>query len=435
MTAQTYDVAGAAPAPSLSDAERWRILGYVGGLVTLIGFAAPTGGLIGLPIVFFLKNRLHMSAQGVSMFSLLAQIPVYVSIVFGLARDRWSPFGLGDRGYMILFGALSAALYGLFAFTPPGYGVLLAANLVLVTSFLFIASALRGLTSTLGQQRVMSGQLSAVFYIFEMLPRMAALAAGGMFSQWLEGGRADAAARSLFLVGAALAAAIAALGLLKPASVFGALKPEPLVGPHPLADLRRLLAHKPIYPAMLIWLMWGFAPGSVTSLQFYMQNSLHASDAQVGAFDAIASGCFLPPLVLYGALCRRVPLNRLLFWGTIVGIPQFLPLIFIHSIAAAMWVAVFVGLTGGVATAAYFDLIIRSCPRGLQGTLLMASVGLAAIVSRFGDVLGTAIYDHLGGFPVCAISITAVYVLILPVLRFVDPRLTATADGEAPAGD
>jgi hypothetical protein len=44
------------------------------------------------------------------------------------------------------------------------------------------------------------------------------------------------------------------------------------------------------------------------------------------------------------------------------------PLLFIHSMTGALIAAVPIGLMGGVATAAYLDLIIRSCPRGLQGT-------------------------------------------------------------------
>ena len=87
---------------------------------------------------------------------------------------------------------------------------------------------------------------------------------------------------------------------------------------------------------------------------------------------------------------------------------------------------------GGVATAAYLDLIIRSCPRGLQGTTLMMSVGLYWIASRFGDVLGTSLYDHYGGFAACVVAITVVYALILPTLLLVPKRLIASADGETP---
>jgi hypothetical protein len=87
---------------------------------------------------------------------------------------------------------------------------------------------------------------------------------------------------------------------------------------------------------------------------------------------------------------------------------------------------------GGVATASYLDLIIRSCPPGLQGTTLMMSGGLYFVASRFGDVLGTNLYDHFGGFTVCVIAITVVYALILPALLLVPRRLIATADGQMP---
>jgi MFS family permease len=139
--------------------------------------------------------------------------------------------------------------------------------------------------------------------------------------------------------------------------------------------------------------------------------------------------------MLFGVLCQRFSLRPLLFWGTIVTVPQMVPLLFIHSVTGALIAAVPIGLMGGVATAAYMDLMIRSCPRGLQGTILMMSVGLYYLVSRFGDVLGTALYDHFGGvngFRVCVFAITIVYALILPVLLLVPKRLTATADGQTP---
>ena len=80
----------------------------------------------------------------------------------------------------------------------------------------------------------------------------------------------------------------------------------------------------------------------------------------------------------------------LLLWGTVVAVPQMVPLLFIHSIAGAFIAAVPIGLMGGVGTAAYLDLIIPSCPRGLQGTTLMMSGSLYWVSTRFDDVLGRA---------------------------------------------
>ncbi|MDB5640018.1 MAG: ral substrate transporter [Bradyrhizobium sp.] len=176
--------------------------------------------------------------------------------------------------------------------------------------------------------------------------------------------------------------------------------------------------------------MWNFAPGSATPLQYHLQNTLHATDAQWGQWNAIFAASFIPTFIVYGFLCRKFPLKILLLWGTVAAIPQMVPLLFIHSMTGALIAAVPIGLMGGVATGAYMDLIIRSCPPGLQGTTLMMSGSLYFVVSRFGDVLGTNLYDHYGGFTVCVIAITTVYALILPTLLLVPKQLIATADGQ-----
>jgi len=103
-------------------------------------------------------------------------------------------------------------------------------------------------------------------------------------------------------------------------------------------------------------------------------------------------------------------------------------------VAGSLVVAGAAGLMGGVATAAYLDLLIRSCPKGLEGTIIMASNALYYLVTRLGDILGTYLYDRFHGFGVCVIAITAVYAMILPALWLVPKRLTATADGETPIG-
>ena len=81
--------------------------------------------------------------------------------------------------------------------------------------------------------------------------------------------------------------------------------------------------------------------------------------------------------------------------------------------------------------AAYLDLLIRSCPPGLQGTVLMMSTGLYYIATRFGDVLGASLYENYGGFSVCVGMMTLVYAAILPVLRLIPQGVAETADGDA----
>ena len=335
---------------------------------------------------------------------------------------------------MLLFGGITAALYVCFAFTPMTHARLLVAVIVLTTSFLFVASAQNGLTSTIGQQHAMTGQISAAWNVFLSIPSVAALLLGGTLSGMLEDKNPDQAVRVLFLVAAAVMTAIALYALWKPKSVFDHVRIESGIGGNPVEDLNRLVRHWPIYPALLIWLLWNFAPGSATPLQYHLQNTLHATDAQWGQWNAIFAGSFIPTFMVYGFLCSRFPLKTLLWWGTVIAVPQMVPLLFIHSVTGALIAAVPIGLMGGIATGAYLDLIMRSCPRGLQGTMLMLTGALYFVVSRFGDVLGTRIYDHYGGFTVCVVAITSVYALILPTLLLAPRYLIATADGQALQG-
>jgi MFS family permease len=432
MTTERPAATVAAFAPTaLSHLVRQRIFLYLGVLIVLLAFGSPHGGLIDIPISFFLKNKLHLTAHELATFRLVAALPLYLSFVFGFIRDTWNPFGMRDRGFMMLFGTITAGFYIFFAFIPITYGTLLVAVLLLTTSFLFVASAQNGLTSIIGQQHAMSGQVSAVWNIFASIPTVGALLIGGTLSNLLEDRNAGEAARILFLVGAATMASVAVYAAWKPRSIFDNVHIERGTAAHPLKDVKRLLRHWPIYPALLIWLLWNFAPGSATPLQYYLQNTLYADDAQWGQWNAIFAASFIPTFMVFGLLCQKLPLRTLLLWGTVVAVPQLVPLLFIHSVTGALIAAVPIGLMGGVATAAYLDLIIRSCPRGLQGTTLMMSGSLYFIASRFGDVLGTNLYDYYGGFAACVTAITVVYALILPALLLVPKHLIATADGQA----
>src|SRR5438067_2239781 len=99
--ADTVSVVAVAPT-ALPYLVRRRIFLYLGVLIILLGFAAPSGGLIDIPISFFLKNKLHLTAHELADFRLIAAIPLYLSCVFGFIRDTWNPLGMRDRGFMAL---------------------------------------------------------------------------------------------------------------------------------------------------------------------------------------------------------------------------------------------------------------------------------------------------------------------------------------------
>jgi MFS family permease len=410
--------------------ERRTILFYSSVMIVALSFINPSVGLFAIPLSFVLKNKLHLSANGLAAFGLLAAIPGYLSFAFGIVRDFWNPIGRGDRGYFILFGGIAALLLAGLAFVPVSEPMLLACAMVMATTFLFMWGAWNGLASTIGQKHEMSGQMSAVWNFAMTSSIVAAIMVSGVLSEALEAQSANVAIRVLFLIAAVLMAAIAGLGLWKPAAVFADLPARRERAGDFLADLVRLARHWPIYPALAVWLLWNFSPGTTTVLQYFMSNVLHASDTQWAGYNAISTVFAVPMFVVFGFLSRKYSLATLLWLGTALGVPQIVPLLFVHSATGALIAAVPIGLLGGIATAAYMDLLIRACPKGLEGTMMMMSWSMYALAVNVGNFWGTNLYEYHGGFVACVVATTLVYALIIPVILLVPKALISGADAE-----
>ncbi|MDC6177972.1 MFS transporter [Ralstonia solanacearum] len=405
---------------------RDQTLLYFGWLTLFIYLATPAGYLLDIQTSYLLKNQLHATATQISTFRLVTGIPVYIAFAFGLARDHWNPLGLRDRGFFLIFAPATATALIWMAFSEFSYLGLLIGMMLAMLSSRFVAAAYQGLIALVGQEKLMSGRLSALWNVVSSIPVVAGAFASGYISDHL-------APQGAFFLVAAVTVLIAVLGLWKPISVFGHLYEKPQArGADFVGNVRRLVRHRAVYPAVLICFLWNFAPGSATPLQFYLTNALHASDSVYSYYNGIFAAAFIPTFLLYGVLCKTVSLNKLLWWGTLVAVPQMIPLAFIHSANLALVLAAPIGLMGGVATAAYFDLAMRSCPPGLQGTLMMLVDGVLALSARAGDLLGAWIYNSspTHGFTYCVIATTVVYALILLLIPMAPKALIATRDGE-----
>jgi hypothetical protein len=401
------------------------LLFYFGLLALLVNLVNP-GFLLDIPTSYMLKNILHSTASQIAEFRLLTGIPFYLGFVFGMVRDLWNPFDRRDPGYFRLFVPVMALVLAWMGFSRTAYAGLLIGMLLAMISYSFLFAAYQGLMALIGQEALMSGRMSALSNIFLFLPVGAAYFASGFMTEHLT-------PRQVFLIVVALTATLSVFGFWKPRSVFKHAYDNPHAkGTNFFGDVRRLLKHRAIYPVVLINLLWNFTPGSFTPMQFFLTDQLHASDAIYADFTGLYNLFFLPPILLYGFLCTKFPPRKLLLWSVIIGVPQFIPMAFIHTGRQALMMAVLIGLMGGLANAACIDIAIRACPPGLQGTLMMMIAATFALSSRGGDVLGSWLYglSPKYGFQYCVIAITVTYSLILPVIPFIPKGITATADGE-----
>src|SRR6185295_7633641 len=89
--------------------ENRRVALYFGLLFVGLNCGLP-GGVADLPVNYFLKDRLHASAEAVALFGFVAITPVYVDFLFGFLRDRLKANGWSDRAAFLFIAPLVAAI-------------------------------------------------------------------------------------------------------------------------------------------------------------------------------------------------------------------------------------------------------------------------------------------------------------------------------------
>ncbi|MGH7778941.1 MAG: MFS transporter [Candidatus Binataceae bacterium] len=407
--------------PDSPAAAPQRIYAYFTILTLALGLGAPSG-LAAIPIGYFLKDHLHLSPLSLAAFIALAGIPAYLGFLFGFLRDRWRPPVWGDRGYLLIGSVLAAGMYLWLSEARLTYSELLAVLLLDGVAYMMITASTQALMTGVAQAHSMTGRLSVVFLFGYFVPAVIAALLGG----WLV---ANVSERGTLVIAACVTIVIAlqAFWRLDAVEAFDRFEDSSREGG--FAAIARLIAHPPIWPAALIYFLWNFGPGWGTPMFYHLTETVKISSKLFGTFTAVQWAFFLPTTILYGVVCRRVPLSRLLWWGTIVAIAQGPIMFFAQSAASAMVVAVLYGLFGGFATAAYMDLVMRSCPKGLEGTGVMLATSAFAIASSSGNLLGSWIYAT-GGFASAVIITTLATALIVPVLWWVPKNITATREGE-----
>lgn len=357
-------------------------------LMALISFCDPNGGLIDVPLSFVLKNRLHLSAQETSQFRFVASLPLYFSFLFGLTRDRMASRPGADRAVILWGAVMSCAIYAGLAVAETTRQNALIAVVLLTFCSLFITSAQNGAMSTFGQRFHLCAQTSVIWNIFTAAPTALAFLIGGALSDVSHALDSQSAGRAVFVTGATASLCLAMFVMPRPVCLRLGDHAGRAPAPGVWGELRRFVRAPKVRMPLLIWLLWNFAPASGTALQYHFQNALHAADWQWGVWNALFTASFVPSYLVFFALSRKIDLKALLRGGVIVAIPQYAPLLFVNSIDGALMAAAVIGLLGGVATAAIVDLIMQSCPEGLEGTTMMVASSIYFVSLRASDLMG-----------------------------------------------
>ncbi len=398
---------------------------YVILLNVLFALGQPGFGAAPTAFDFLLKDTLKMGPERVALANALVSAPLYVGLTCGFLRDRWSPFGLGDRGHFLLFGALAAAAYGALALMPFSYASLVAGFIAVTVLFQMLVSAQNGVTTWLAQTHRMTGRIAALTQGLQFLFFGLSFAVGGEE-------QGEAKSRQLFLGLGAITVLFVPFGAWRPRAVFAdaaAPPPSASASAPAMREVARLLRHRALWPALAAWLLYQFCPIG-TPLMFFLTKDLGGTQAHYGWFMGIGMACAVPACLAYVAACRAWPLRRLLVWATLLNVPCLVPILFARAPSQAVATAPFYGVVSGFAQCAYYDLYLRSIPKGLEGAGAMLMVSGFFVAVRLADLFGAAVYEH-GGFTTTVLVAGAATALVLFVLPLVPGEVVREVDAAA----
>jgi MFS family permease len=400
-----------------------RFVGFYS-VVLMVLYNLAAAGLISVPVSFFLMNKLHLTAVQQSTFSLITDMPYFVGFAFGFLRDRWRPLGKGDRGYFVAAPLLMASVYIWMAFTPISYGVLVIGYILIAIFSSVLGAAAQGLLAAIGKDFGMMGRLAVVALV--------TVRGGMMYTAEVGGWLGDHAAAFMpYVLSAAVCLTVILMAFWRPKTIFrsGDEVFVSVIPENAMAATKRLLRHKAVYLPALCLFFFEFAPGWGTPLLFFLTKTVKLTEEQFGTSQAYLRFGQIAAALSYSWLCTRFRIKPLLNWGTLLAVIGGPALLLIHTGGQANIVNLIAGICCGVALASYYDLLVRCCPKELEGVAFMLSAAAISFAGDVSDIVGSWLYEK-GGFALALIISTAVTALIFIPVLFLPKAISDPHEGE-----
>ncbi len=394
------------------------------GIVIFLGFFATAlsnpSRLGKLSINHILKDQLHVTASGLSLFGLITGLAWYCKPIAGILTDAFPIFGTRRRHYLILSVLLAGVCWLAAGMVPKTLGSL-TLIFTIVNCFLVMAS------TVLGAYLVESGQYA------KATGRLTALRMFAMHTGFLMAGPLGGLLAGTAFMFAAGANAILVAALVPVVYFFLRERPQTVAASDSLTktgdQLGTILRSPTLWWAVLFTAFFYFAPGfGGSALYFIQKDKLRFTDPFIGSLTLFSGGAGLLAAVCYGYISRRLPLRTLISLGAAAASLTALSYLFYTGPKQALVAESLYGFGTALADLAFIDLAARATPPGCEGLGYALIVSVNNLISQLADYLASKLYDHKVPFSELVILNAATTALILVLLPFVSTRMLGTRD-------
>ncbi len=363
--------------------RRYYVMVGLGAFVTTI--AQP--GVIGrLPLQLLLKNELHLTAQMLAGFMVIATFAWNVKPLAGILSDAFPLFGTRRRHYMLFGAAMAAVCWGLMGVVPRTYWPLLLAAAG-ANAFMVIASTVMGgLMVEAGQKYGISGRITSIRQALQSVVSVGNGLLGGFLAAIAFGWTAGVATGLLIVLAA---------------TTFFVLTERPVAARDRAVlrdathELSTLFRSRTLWAAGAFLALVYISPGFTTPLLYFQTDALKFSPPYIGLMETLEGSAGLCGALVYAMLCRHLNLRQLLT-AAIAANATCTLLYLTYSASTAPFVHAVVGFVVTCSELALMDLAVRATPVGCEslGFSLMMSARNFALQGS--DVAGSWLLDSQG---------------------------------------
>src|SRR5215467_5902491 len=417
-------------------------LGALFGLLYFVqGIVEPTDGLLSQPIKSLLRNW-HYSAASTAWFISILSFPWAIKPLYGLLTD-FVPFaGSQRRSYLLLTTAVASISMMTVYFLPLTSERAVVLLILLLPSAVGIAFSdvvIDAMMVTTGQQHGMTGRLQSVQWACMYAAMILTGVVGGALSQWgmQQAGFLIAALACAVSLGAVWmlvgepSQSVNARGGEQPSTKSNAARPSAMGG------LRQMLRQPGVLAIGAFLFLWNFNPFSSAILYYYSIGALHFSEQFVGTLASWHAAGLLMGSVLYGVICRMIPIGFLIHGSIVTGILATIAYWGYREPTSGTLISIAVGVVYAIGSLIQLDLAARICRPETAGTtfaLLMSLSNLSAALSKgFGGTMYEAMAQQWGtglAFQLL-VAIGALFTagcwLLIPLLKQALPSPTKAA--------
>ncbi len=365
-----------------------RVMWFFAIVYAVEGIGQAGSGILGQPIVYYLKQVSGWDPVRISASLAALNIPWVIKPLWGLMSDFVPLFGYRRRTWLV-----AANLLGIGAFAwvaTLGGGALLIPALVVTALAMAVSSTLCGaLLVETGQKHDGSARFVNQQWLWFNIAQMIATLTAGWLIQVLTPSGA--------LRASAWIAAVAPLAIIS--SVW--LIEEDRAAIDLLSLKRRFLAllsalrTRNVYLVMGFLFLYYFSPGFGTPLYFVMTDKLHFSQGFIGVLSSIGAGGWIAGGLLFRLVLHRIDHKALLQLSILGGVVATLAYLLLAGPVSAVLISVFGGLTTMIAFIATLSLAADSCPEGAEGFAFAGMMSVLNLAQPLGDTLGSVLYQHV----------------------------------------